>query len=275
MTSPSAQQVTRRAAVLGSPIEHSRSPILHNAGYEAAGLEEWEYTTIECTAEDLARIVGEADDSFRGFSVTMPAKFAALEFADEVSERARSIGSANTLVRTEAGWFADNTDGEGIIGALGELVGCRPIHRALVIGGGGTARPALWALRQAGVEEITVINRTDRSEELRPLLEGVAFEVVSFDADLAALALAADVVISTVPTAALDGHEAALAHAPILDVIYDPWPTRLTTAAASNGYVTVGGDVMLAFQAYRQFELFTGVEAPREDMRRALKASLR
>ncbi|GAB2498644.1 Shikimate dehydrogenase [Corynebacterium atrinae] len=270
-----SQPKTQRAAVLGTPIEHSRSPILHNAGYAAAGLPHWEYSRIECAAEDLPRIVREADESFRGFSVTMPAKFAALKFADEASERAREIGSANTLIRTENGWFADNTDVDGIIGALSELVGSRPIRRALVIGGGGTARPALWALRQAGVEEIDIINRTDRSEELRTLLGEVPFSISSFDADLAALSFAADVIISTVPPAAIEGHESALAHAPILDVIYDPWPTPLTTAAAANGYVTVGGDVMLAYQAFGQFELFTGVEPPREIMRQALKDSLR
>ena len=90
----------QRAAVLGSPIKHSLSPVLHNAGYAAAGLAGWEYGRIECAESELARIVGEASAQYRGFSVTMPAKFAALRFADEVSERARFIGSANTLVRT-------------------------------------------------------------------------------------------------------------------------------------------------------------------------------
>ena len=91
--------INHRAAVLGSPIAHSLSPVLHSAGYEAAGLDGWEYERIECTAEQLPDIVGNADESYRGFSVTMPGKFAALEFADEVTDRARAIGSANTLVR--------------------------------------------------------------------------------------------------------------------------------------------------------------------------------
>ncbi|QGU04710.1 shikimate dehydrogenase [Corynebacterium comes] len=270
--------IRHRAAVLGSPIGHSRSPILHNAGYEALGMNDWEYSRIECTAEELPTVVGEAGEEYVGFSVTMPAKFAALEFADEVTDRARQIGSANTLVRTEAGWRADNTDCDGIAGALGELLGERitEARRAVVIGGGGTARPALWALAHTGITDITVVNRSDRSRELAPLLEplGVTFRFTGFDSDLAAAAQKADVIVSTVPSAAVEGHEQSLAHAPILDVIYEPWPTPLTVAAAANGYLTVGGHVMLAHQAYGQFEQFTGRPAPREVMRRALEASL-
>ncbi|MDO5670327.1 MAG: shikimate dehydrogenase [Corynebacterium sp.] len=279
MTFPlEAGDIRNRAAVLGSPIEHSRSPILHNAGYEDLGMHDWEYARIECTAEDLPRIVGEADETYRGFSVTMPAKFAALEFATEVTERARQIGSANTLLRIDNGWRADNTDCDGITGALTELLGERlpQTRHALVIGGGGTARPALWALANAGITDITVINRSDRSAELAPLLEphGVEFRFAGFDSDLRQAAREAEVIVSTVPSAAVEGHEQDLGHAPILDVIYEPWPTPLTVAAAANGYLTVGGHIMLAHQAYGQFEQFTGRPAPRAAMRRALEASL-
>lgn len=266
-----------RAAVLGSPIEHSLSPVLHSAGYRAAGLEGWNYQRIECTAEQLPEIVGNADASYRGFSVTMPGKFAALEFADEVTERARAIGSANTLVReTRDGstiWRADNTDCEGISGALHELVGEKAeLGHVLLIGGGGTARPALWALTQRGVDKVTVLNRSDRSEELLPLLEntGVEAEFINFERDLRDLALGVDAIISTVPAKVLETRYAELGHAPVLDVIYNPWPTPLATCAASNGHLTVGGLVMLACQSYSQFEQFTGVDAPREEMREAL-----
>lgn len=271
--------VRHRAAVLGSPIGHSRSPVLHNAGYEALGMDDWEYTRIECTAGQLPEVVGGAGEEYAGFSVTMPAKFAALEFADEVTDRARRIGSANTLVRTESGWRADNTDCDGVTGALGELLGERvtEARRAVVIGGGGTARPALWSLAHAGITDVTVLNRSDRSRELAPLLEplGVKFRFTGFDADLRSLTRQADVIVSTVPSAAVEGHEQALAHAPVLDVIYEPWPTPLTVAAAANGHFTVGGHVMLAHQAFGQFEQFTGRPAPRDAMRRALEASLR
>ncbi|MGO2653967.1 MAG: shikimate dehydrogenase, partial [Corynebacterium casei] len=103
-----------RAAVLGQPIAHSMSPILHSAGYKALGLDDWSYSRIEANADTLPSIVADAEEDYRGFSVTMPGKFAALNFATTVTERARLMGSANTLVRTEEGWQADNTDTEGV-----------------------------------------------------------------------------------------------------------------------------------------------------------------
>lgn len=269
---------THRAAVLGQPIGHSRSPVLHNAGYAALGLDHWAYDRFDCDADALPGLVGGADPSYRGFSVTMPAKFAALAFADESTERARRIGSANTLVRTDTGWRADNTDVDGIRGALAELLGGGGLvdKRAVVVGGGGTARPAIWALLEAGVAHITVINRSDRTAELAELVDAfpTTLSYLPLEGDVEAEATTAEVVISTVPSAAVAGLEEKLAHAPVLDVIYDPWPTPLVTVARSRGIPAVGGHVMLAHQAYGQFEQFTGQPAPREAMRAALEASL-
>lgn len=262
----------RRAAVLGSPIAHSLSPVLHNAGYAAAGLDNWEYTRIECTAERLPEVVAGAGEEYRGFSVTMPCKFAALEFASEATERARAIGSANTLTRTQSGWRADNTDCEGLLAALDELTRGESITSAVIVGAGGTSRPAMWALRELGAQEVTVVNRSDRSREFAGLTEGMDVRFTDYDADLESLTMASDAVISTVPADALAGRVNDLAHAPVLDVIYDPWPTPLAVRAASHGYRTVGGLVMLAGQSYSQFEQFTSVPAPRAEMRAALFA---
>lgn len=267
--------MTQRAAVLGSPISHSLSPVLHNAGYQAAGLQNWKYTRIECTAETLPEIVGGAGEEYRGFSVTMPAKFAALDFAAEATERARVIGSANTLVRTGADtWRADNTDCEGLIIALDELMHGAPISSAVVVGAGGTARPALWALRCLGTKHVTVLNRSDRSAELASLTDGMetVFAPLHSDTDIADITMAADAVISTVPSEAVKPYVNDLAHAPVLDVIYNPWPTALAVRAASHGYHAVGGLSMLAGQSYSQFEQFTSHHAPREAMRAALLA---
>lgn len=270
--------ITHRAAVLGSPIAHSRSPVLHNAGYRELGLAHWEYGRKECRAEDLAELLAEADQSYRGFSVTMPAKFAALELATETTARAGEIGSANTLVRVAGGWRADNTDCDGISGALRELLGeeLDRARNALVIGGGGTARPALWTLAETAVSRIRVINRSDRTAELAPLATrgGAEFEMFDFRADLTELSREADLIISTVPADVIAGLEPQLAHAPVFDVIYEPWPTPLTIQAAANGYRTVGGHVMLAYQAYGQFSQFTGHPAPRQAMWQALEDSL-
>ena len=113
----------RKAAVLGSPIAHSRSPQLHLAAYRALGLDDWTYDRIECTADELPGLVAGFGPEWVGVSVTMPGKFAALRFADERTARAELVGSANTLVRTQSGWRADNTDIDGVTGALGPVVG--------------------------------------------------------------------------------------------------------------------------------------------------------
>lgn len=264
-----------RAAVLGSPIEHSLSPVLHKAGYDALNLQDWDYTRFEVT--DLAAFLAEVGEEYRGFSVTMPLKFDALACADIVSERAKLIGSANTLVRTAEGWRADNTDTEGVLGALDELLGPSQPSTALLIGAGGTARPVLWGLAQRGVTDVTVLNRSDRLAELRPLGDalGRSLHPASFGDDLAGLARSVDLIVSTVPSAAVEEHLTQLAKAPVFDVIYDPWPTPLTVYAAADGYPTVGGHIMLANQAYSQFEQFTGHTAPRAEMLAALNAALK
>ena len=263
-----------RAAVLGSPIEHSLSPVLHKAGYDALNLQDWDYTRCEVT--DLAAFLAEVGEEYKGFSVTMPLKFDALAYADIVSERAELIGSANTLVRTPQGWRADNTDTEGVLGALDELLGSSQPSSALLIGAGGTARPVLWGLAQRGVTDVTVLNRSDRRAELRPLGDalGLSLHSASFGDDLAGLARSVDLIVSTVPSAAVQEHLTQLAKAPVFDVIYDPWPTPLTVYAAADGYPTVGGHIMLANQAYSQFEQFTGHTAPRAEMLAALNAAL-
>ena len=263
-----------QAAVLGKPIAHSLSPLLHNAGYRALGLTQWEYTRIECDEHELPQVVASADASFRGFSVTMPGKFAALAVATDRTDRAQLIGSANTLVRSGDGWRADNTDCDGITGAIRTLFDAPSpqLGTAVIIGAGGTARPALWALAELGVSHVTIINRSDRSRELADLIAAIGLQVdfVPYDDTISTTCATADVIISTVPAAGIAEHVDKLAQAPLLDVIYDPWPTPLVTAARNRHLPAVGGHVMLAHQAYGQFEQFTGYPAPREAMWAAL-----
>ncbi|HEX7824328.1 MAG TPA: shikimate dehydrogenase, partial [Mycobacterium sp.] len=144
MSSTAPANGARRAAVLGSPIAHSRSPQLHLAAYRALGLTDWTYERIECVADELPSLVGGFGPEWVGVSVTMPGKFAALAFADERTTRAELVGSANTLVRTETGWRADNTDVDGVTGALGAKLEGNPsnVEKAAVLGSGGTAPAA-------------------------------------------------------------------------------------------------------------------------------------
>jgi shikimate dehydrogenase len=261
--------MSRRAAVLGSPIAHSRSPQLHLAAYRALGLSDWTYERIECTADQLPSLVSGFGAEWVGVSVTMPGKFAALRFADERTPRAELVGSANTLVHTGDGWRADNTDVDGIAGALGSVSG-----DPVVVGAGGTARAAVVAVARLGARRVTVVARDAAKAE--PVVE--LADTVGVDArwrDFGDVGLADDVaageVISTIPSDAAAGHVAVLERAPVLlDVIYHPWPTPLAAAVAAAGGTVISGLEMLLHQAFVQVELFTGRPAPHEAMRAAL-----
>ena len=255
----------RKAAVLGSPIAHSRSPQLHLAAYRALGLDGWTYERIECTADQLPTLVGDFGPDWVGVSVTMPGKFAALQFADERTPRAELVGSANTLVRSEKGWCADNTDIDGVTGALGEASG-----RAAVLGSGGTAPAVVVGLVELGVQDISVValNR-DKAAPLVGLAERMGAQARWIE--LGTPLVDIDVVVSTIPAEVAASHVSTVAAAPVLlDAIYDPWPTPLASAVAANGGRVISGLEMLLNQAYAQVEQFTGMPAPKEVMRAAL-----
>ncbi|MEO3760400.1 shikimate dehydrogenase [Mycobacterium sp. B14F4] len=258
----------RKAAVLGSPIAHSRSPQLHLAAYRALGLSDWTYERIECTAEQLPTVVGGFGPEWIGVSVTMPGKFAALRFADVRTPRADLVGSANTLVRSPAGWRADNTDIDGVTGALGAVSG-----RAAVLGSGGTAPAAVVGLAELGVEHVSVVARN--REKAASLLALAAR--VGVDARWIALGdpvTDVDVVVSTLPADVAGRYAETIARVPLLlDAIYDPWPTPLAAAVEGAGGHVIDGLEMLLHQAFAQVEQFTGMPAPKEAMRAALGGS--
>jgi shikimate dehydrogenase len=286
----------RRAAVLGSPIAHSRSPQLHLAAYRALGLNDWSYERIECGATELPALVGGFGPEWVGVSVTMPGKFAALKFADERTQRAELVGSANTLLHTETGWRADNTDIDGVIGALGTVIGGQSaqarlqrsdrgfdiggqersdrgfdIGRAAVLGSGGTAPAAVMGLAELGVTEIAIVARNP--DKVQPLLAlshriGIEARWTALGSPLADV----DVVVSTLPAEVAARYAATVTGVPLLlDAIYDPWPTPLAQAVTGAGGRVVSGLQMLLHQAFAQVEQFTGQPAPKEVMSAALR----
>jgi shikimate dehydrogenase len=265
----------RRAAVLGSPIAHSKSPQLHLAAYRALGLTDWTYDRIECTAAQLPGVLAGLGPEWVGVSVTMPGKFAALQFADEHTPRAGLVGSANTLVRTAAGWRADNTDVDGVAGALGPQLAAGQRGTGIVVGSGGTAPAAVVGLAQLGVQQITVVARNaakaGRLVDLATAAGGEGRFCDIDSADLGRVVAGADVLVSTIPADVAARFAAVLSAAPVLlDAIYDPWPTLLAAAVGAAGGRVVSGLQMLLNQAYAQVEQFTGLSAPREAMRAAL-----
>lgn len=273
--------------MLGQPIAHSRSPQLHLAAYRALGLDGWTYDRIECSAEQLPALVDSLGPEWVGLSVTMPGKFAALRYATERTQRAELVGSANTLLRTDTGWRADNTDIDGVAGALGELLaelgggkgaargGGKDAERALLLGAGGTAPAALVGLVSLGVEHIAVAARNpDKAARLLDIAAtvGVSAEYCPLEHDaLARQVSTASAVVSTVPAEAAAGFAEALSSAPLLlDAIYNPWPTPLAAAVTAAGGRVVSGLQMLLHQAFAQVEQFTGQPAPRTQMAAAL-----
>ncbi len=267
----------RRAGVLGKPIGHSLSPVIHNAGYEAAGLAGWTYTSHECAAPDLAAFVSGLGDDWAGLSLTMPLKEVALDVADEVAPNAAAIGAANTLVRLADGtWRAENTDAPGMVDAL-IAAGVSTVERFAVLGAGGTARAALAAARDVGAAAVTVFaRRLEAIEELAPEAEDLDLTLIRMAWSDAAAAAEADVLVSTVPKGVADplaGSMAWRSDTVLFDAVYDPWPTPLASSAAAAGCHIVSGLDLLLAQAVRQFELFTGVDPPVAAMRAALHAA--
>jgi shikimate dehydrogenase len=274
--------VPHRAAVLGSPIAHSLSPVLHNAAYAALGLDGWCYGAHECGESGLRGFVAGLGPEWAGLSLTMPLKRVALEVADEVSALAAATGAANTLVPGPGGWVADNTDVAGIVGALrGVRSGGAGVSggRAVVLGAGGTALAALAALRELGIDAVTVLVRSvARAGELRAAAErlGVAPSISDALADpthASAALVGADVVISTLPGGAADALRVE-GRAVVLDVVYAPWPTPFAAAAAGAGAEVISGLEMLLHQAVVQVELMTGRPGPVDEMRSALDAAV-
>lgn len=274
---PESAGALRRCAVLGRPVEHSLSPVLHTAGYRASGLHGWSYDRIDCGTEDLPDLVAGLSSNWRGLSVTMPGKAAAAAVADVRSPRVDRLRVANTLVRRpDGGWSAENTDVDGVIGAL--AAHRVPVGgRALVLGGGGTALAVVAALAERGVDSLFLAGR--RPESTAAALElagalGLSAHGIGFDAAAVAGLGSCELVVSTVPAGAADQLADVLAGIPVvLDVVYHPWPTALVAAGSADRVIVTGQD-MLLHQAVRQFELFTGQLAPMVAMRDALAAAV-
>ncbi len=265
---------TVKAAVLGCPIAHSLSPALHRAGYAALGLTEWSYGRFELVADELADFVDGLDEQWRGLSLTMPLKDAALMVADEATVLAVRAGAANTLVRTENGWLADNTDIPGLVAAL------RPAWRgwtqAAILGAGATARSAVLALDELRVRRLRVYARNlDRAAQLVTWAGTVAPKLTIEIAELSTWTSGDDpVVISTLPGGAADPTGLQPRSGLLFDAVYAGWPTPLAQAAGAAGMEVIGGAELLLAQAALQFELFTGQAPPELAMRAAVAAAL-
>ena len=263
--------LAKKNAVIGHPVAHSLSPVIHNAGYKALGLEgAFTYGYEEVDATTLEAFLARARTDYHGLSVTMPNKTAILGLIDEVEESAGRIGAVNTVVNHKGVLKGFNTDWEGIGYAL-SLQTTTEGKRIALFGAGGAARAALYALKDA--KEIMIVNRD--AEKAKALAKAFALPI-TVHPDLAVMRCA-DIIINAAAPTAEDFRDAALLNdgQVVFDMNYSPLRTPLITAAMKRGARTITGEKMLLGQAFRQFELFTGVAAPRDAMREALEGALR
>jgi shikimate dehydrogenase len=263
-----------RCAVLGDPISHSLSPLLHRTAYDALGLS-WQYDARQVSASELVGFVGGLGPEWRGLSLTMPLKQVAVPLCESVEALAARLDAVNTMVRTQSGWSGHNTDVGGCVDAL-RAAGLRSVERGIVVGSGATAGSVLAALAELGARQVVLLARSP--EPARRLVDlggdlGMDVEPKPLDARPAD---AADVLISTIPASAQHEHAASWAALVgpaglVFDVVYEPRETPLLAAATRQGATTVPGTELLLHQAARQVQLMTGVDvAPIAAMRAAL-----
>jgi shikimate dehydrogenase len=265
--------------VLGSPIAHSLSPVLHRAAYRALGLSSWSYDAIQCDEARLPGLLDSLGPDWAGLSLTMPLKRAVLPLLSRREELVIQVGGANTVVFAGDRRDGYNTDVPGLIAALGEA-GVTAAEPALVLGAGATACAELGALRGLGARRVTVAaRRRAAASELLAVAGrlGLAVELVGWEEPGAGPAWS--LLVSTVPAGAADPYAERIAAGTltaraVLDVIYHPWPTPLAEAARRSGAATVSGFELLLHQAAAQVKLMTGCPAPVEAMRAAGRAAL-
>ncbi|MCN9240781.1 shikimate dehydrogenase [Streptomyces sp. RY43-2] len=264
---------TRRAAVLGSPIAHSLSPVLHRAAYAELGLSDWSYDRFDVDEEHLPGFFARLGPEWAGLSLTMPLKRAVIPLLDSISDAAASVEAVNTVLFTEDGRrIGDNTDIPGMVAALRER-GVEQVESAAILGAGATASSALAALARICTGEVVAYVRSAaRAAEMRQWGERLGVDVRTADWADADQALRAPLVVATTPAGTTDALAAAVPERPatLFDVLYDPWPTALAARWSAYGGAVVGGLDLLVHQAVLQVERMTGRSpAPLDAMRRA------
>jgi len=259
-------------AVIGDPVSHSLSPLLHNAAFAALGLD-WVSVGFRVSAgEATGALAAVRALSLRGLSVTMPHKAAVAAAVDELTATAQRLGAVNCVIAREARLIGDNTDGRGFVDSLRRGAGIDPrARRCLVLGAGGAARAVVAALAEAGAADVAVWARRPEQAAAAAALAGDSGRVAG-----ASEAATADLVVNATPSGmagtpwaderpAVDPALLSSNHV-VVDLIYEPRRTAWLEACAARGATTLGGLGMLVHQAAAQIEAWTGLEAPVVEM---------
>ena len=255
--------MVRKFAVLGSPIEHSKSPVIHAAAYRVLGLEEWQYERFEVRKGGLRNFMDSLDEEWSGFSLTMPLKEEAARFAVSLDRAAEVTGAVNTLHRTDSGWLGFNTDVFGIVQAIHQA-NLGSLETILVLGSGATATSATAAIKQLAPEaKIRFYARNHRTrDQLVSFAKGLGLKAKPtrrLDKFLAS----SDLVISTLPGGAMDSEANRLSGSSrfkpsgaLFDVAYQPWPSELAKVWLQSEHPIISGLEMLLWQAVAQLRIF-------------------
>lgn len=273
------------AAVIGSPIEHSLSPVIHRAAWAQLGIDGWEYHRLEQDTDSLPGFIAGLGADCAGLSVTMPCKQAVMPLLDVIDPLASAVGAVNTVVPSSGVLAGFNTDVTGIASAVRRacsLAGCSVPSSALVLGARATASSALAALGELGITSSTVAARRfggPGSVVAAASRLGVTIEQILWSDSEAVdrAASSVDLVISTLPASAADPLAERLRVREgqiLLDVVYSPRDTALRRAFESAGGVVAEGTDMLVFQAGAQVQLMTGRSPDTGVMREALEEEL-
>jgi shikimate dehydrogenase len=268
------KSLTRICCLIGDPVEHSLSPLIHNAGYQALGIN---YVYLSFRVKDIKRAIeGIRGLGIRGASITLPHKTSAIKYLDRLDPLAEKIGAVNTIVNDEGMLTGYNTDGDSALQALEEVTSLRG-KKAVLIGSGGAASAIAVGLKKKRVK-LVVLNRTE--DKARKLAKQVNAED-SGSLEKLSLIASADILINA--TSVGMWHQANQSIIPqrflhnkltVFDIVYNPKETRLLIEAREKGCAIVYGYKMLLYQAARQFELFTGRQAPLAAMESALTQAL-
>ena len=274
---PAGRPRARQAAVLGAPIAHSLSPLLHRAAYARLGLDGWTYGRHEVDEAALPGFLDGLDASWAGLSLTMPLKRAVLPLLDETDPTALAVHAVNTLIfRADGARYGENTDVPGFAGALRES-GVAAVERAAVLGGGATAGSAIAALAELVKGPITVFVRDPaKLAEFDDLVAHFGLELEPRPFREAERAADHDLVVNTTPAGVADDLAERLPArvGTLFDVVYHPWPTALAAAWSARGGTVLGGRELLLHQAVRQVELMTGIGDRTEEILEAMRAAL-
>lgn len=271
---------TRLAGVLGHPVKHSLSPVLHNAAFAEVGLD-WAYVAFDVPDGACpAAVAGARALGLQGLSVTMPHKRSAALACDELSVTATALGVVNTIVRRRDRLVGEATDGPGFLASL-RAAGHDPAQRTcLVLGAGGAARAVVHALAGAGGARIGVVaRRPEAAREVAALAGKVGAVATAVDVDSADLIVNATSV-GMAGTPGEDGLPMGLGPGDfrpghvVADLVYNPRRTPLLSAAEAAGATPIDGLGMLVHQAALAFELWTGIQAPLGVMAAAARISL-